>query len=234
VAEIILIRHGQASFGKENYDLLSPLGERQCFELGKTHKGHLEPSRLVSGTLVRQQQSLSTWLDGFNHNSAKKVEPPSQKMANFNEFDTEDVIAVEFPEFESRENMMRYLMESDNPKKTFHKLYQKAVQKWVAGESNAYAESFQVFNDRVVTGLNSLIKTSEPGSATILFSSGGPIALCLQHALGLSSQHAFALNEALANSSVSRLVFNQSGKLNLSYFNGFAHLNFSNTQITYR
>ncbi len=234
MAEIILVRHGQASFGKENYDQLSSLGHQQCLELGKSHKGFIEPKRLVSGALVRQQQSLEAWLEGFDSKVAVGADFPIEKMAHFNEFDTEDVLAVAFPEFESRQNMMRHLMESTNPKKTFHKLYQKAVKLWVNGQRNDYKESFEVFNERVIVGLNNLIKGSEPGGSTVLFSSAGPIALCLQNALGLNANNAFALNEAMANSSVSRLVFNQSGELNLSYFNCFAHLNFSNTQITYR
>lgn len=234
MAEIILIRHGQASFGKENYDLLSSLGQQQCFELGKSHKGHLQPDRLISGTLERQQQSLKAWQEGFDSKGMAEASINVEQMAHFNEFDTEDVIAVAFPEFESRENMMRHLMASENPKKTFHKLYQKAVGLWVNAEINGYKESFQAFNERVINGLNSVIKSSEPGSTTAVFSSAGPIALCLQQGLGLNAASAFSLNEVMANSSVSRLVFNQSGQLNLSYFNCFAHLNFSNTQITYR
>ena len=234
MAELILIRHGQASFGKENYDQLSSLGYQQCRELGKSHVGNLQPKRLVSGGLARQQQSLEAWLEGFGQKAVGNTDFPMEKVAHFNEFDTEDVLAVAFPEFENRQNMMRHLMESGDPKKTFHKLYQQAVKLWISGQRNSYKESFEAFNERVMTGLSSLIESSEPGSSTILFSSAGPIALCLQHALGLNANHAFALNEAMANSSVSRLVFNQSGELNLSYFNCFAHLNFSNTQITYR
>ncbi len=234
MAEIILIRHGQASFGKENYDLLSSLGQQQCFELGKSHKGHLQPDRLVSGTLERQQQSLKAWQEGFDSKAMAEASINVEQMAHFNEFDTEDVLAVAFPEFESRENMVRHLMASENPKKTFHKLYQKAVGLWISAEINGYKESFLAFNDRVINGLNAVIKSSAPGSTTVVFSSAGPIALCLQQGLRLNAASAFSLNEVMANSSVSRLVFNQSGLLNLSYFNCFAHLNFSNTQITYR
>ena len=234
MAEIILIRHGQASFGKENYDLLSSLGQQQCFELGKSHKGHLQPDRLISGTLVRQQQSLKAWQEGYDSKALDEELIDGEKMAHFNEFDTEDVLAVAFPEFVSRENMMRHLMATENPKKAFHKLYQKAVGLWVAAEKSDYKESFQAFNERVMNGLNSVIKSSEPGTTTVVFSSAGSIALCLQDALGLSATNAFSLNEAMANSSTSRLLFNQSGQLTLSYFNCFAHLNFSNTQITYR
>ena len=32
---LYLVRHGQASFASENYDQLSPLGERQARQLGE-------------------------------------------------------------------------------------------------------------------------------------------------------------------------------------------------------
>lgn len=38
MATIYLIRHGQASFGAENYDKLSPLGERQASILVRNAK----------------------------------------------------------------------------------------------------------------------------------------------------------------------------------------------------
>ena len=35
MSELILIRHGQASFGEDNYDKLSKLGRRQANRLGQ-------------------------------------------------------------------------------------------------------------------------------------------------------------------------------------------------------
>jgi len=40
MGSIFLIRHGQASFGAENYDVLSPLGHQQSEALGD-HLGQL-------------------------------------------------------------------------------------------------------------------------------------------------------------------------------------------------
>ena len=56
---LYLVRHGQASFGADNYDQLSALGQRQCQRLGEYFgaKGR-RFSAAITGTLARQTQSL--------------------------------------------------------------------------------------------------------------------------------------------------------------------------------
>ncbi|MEE4145927.1 MAG: histidine phosphatase family protein, partial [Halieaceae bacterium] len=58
MATIYLFRHGQASFGSDDYDKLSPLGERQATLLGQ----YLRASGIVldaaySGDLLRQRDT---------------------------------------------------------------------------------------------------------------------------------------------------------------------------------
>ena len=40
MGELVLVRHGQASFGAEDYDKLSPLGHQQSKWLGEYFKAH--------------------------------------------------------------------------------------------------------------------------------------------------------------------------------------------------
>ncbi len=55
---IHLVRHGQASFGAVDYDVLSPEGEEQARLLGLALAG-LRPDRVVHGSLVRQRRTAS-------------------------------------------------------------------------------------------------------------------------------------------------------------------------------
>ena len=58
--EIYFIRHGQASFGSENYDNLSNLGKRQSKIVGSYFKKiDLTFDRIISGTLNRQLQTCN-------------------------------------------------------------------------------------------------------------------------------------------------------------------------------
>ena len=57
---LYLVRHGQASFGAQDYDQLSELGQRQSQRLGEyfQHKG-LRFGQVLTGTLKRHQQTLA-------------------------------------------------------------------------------------------------------------------------------------------------------------------------------
>ena len=78
---LYLVRHGQASFGQPDYDLLSSLGEQQVGLLRDHLHGVAEaPHALYSGTLRRQRDTATilaaptgttvTLLDGLNEYSA--------------------------------------------------------------------------------------------------------------------------------------------------------------------
>ena len=67
MATIYLVRHGQASFGKENYDQLSPTGWEQGRVLGRWLAGKVEPAAIFGGDLERHREtSLTTqpWWPG--------------------------------------------------------------------------------------------------------------------------------------------------------------------------
>jgi hypothetical protein len=84
VPTVLLIRHGQASFGGEDYDVLSPLGERQAELAGAALRAQAPAvKRIVSGTLRRQLDTAA----------ALGVGEPIED-ARWNEFAADQVIAV--------------------------------------------------------------------------------------------------------------------------------------------
>ncbi|MBI3905277.1 MAG: histidine phosphatase family protein, partial [Pseudomonas fluorescens] len=66
MGSIYLIRHGQASFGADDYDVLSPTGIRQAEILGR-HLAELGISfdRCLAGDLRRQQHTANSALEQF-------------------------------------------------------------------------------------------------------------------------------------------------------------------------
>jgi broad specificity phosphatase PhoE len=48
VGQVLLVRHGQASWGAADYDVLSPLGERQAVATG-TFLAGVRPDAVVHG-----------------------------------------------------------------------------------------------------------------------------------------------------------------------------------------
>ena len=59
MGNLYLVRHGQASFGADDYDQLSDLGQRQSQRLGEYFAGKgLQFEAVLTGTLKRHAQ---TW-----------------------------------------------------------------------------------------------------------------------------------------------------------------------------
>ena len=231
MADIYFVRHGQASFGQQNYDELSDLGHEQARVVGRSLALHCQPSLFISGTLKRQQQTLENVLQGFDTSLVADAEQTT--LPAFNEFNHDNVLNVVYPEYRDRSKMVTELAKHPDPKKHFHKLYQQAVKRWIE-DDGVFEERFEDFESRIQTGLMDLISKADKGQTIVVVSSAGPIAMCMKQAMGLSVEKAFALNEIMANSAVSRILFNEQGDMNLSFFNSYQHLPLNNVKITYR
>ena len=56
MSSILLVRHGQASWGAADYDVLSTLGEEQAVVVGEALAG-LSPDVIVHGAMSRQRRT---------------------------------------------------------------------------------------------------------------------------------------------------------------------------------
>ena len=87
MAAIYLIRHGQASFGSADYDQLSEKGRQQAVLLGQYWRSRATPSKLFCGDLLRHNQTLSGFNEGY-----QGVATPTVIHSGFNEFDHVDIL----------------------------------------------------------------------------------------------------------------------------------------------
>ena len=89
---LYLVRHGQASFGADDYDVLSAMGQQQAVRLGEyfKYKG-LAFDAALTGTLNRQIDTFSGICQGMG------VAPPVSHLAGLNEYDSHAVIATIHP-----------------------------------------------------------------------------------------------------------------------------------------
>lgn len=97
MGSIYLIRHGQASFGADDYDVLSPVGVEQAQVLGR-HLADLGLTfdRCLSGDLRRQQHTASAAFDQYR---ALGLSAPTLEIdPAFNEFDGEAIIRALLPD----------------------------------------------------------------------------------------------------------------------------------------
>ncbi len=73
---IYLIRHGQASFGHDDYDRLSPLGRAQSARLGEALRAiGLVPDAIVRGSMRRHAETAGACLPAMGVEAAPRVDP---------------------------------------------------------------------------------------------------------------------------------------------------------------
>lgn len=214
---MLLVRHGQASFGTADYDRLSPLGEEQSQRLGQwLRQAGRSPDLVVTGTLRRHVQTAGLCLD------AAGVSAPRITLTGLDEFDHEEVLARHRPDLASHDALLAELAQSDDPHRVFQHLFVAAVARWVGGEfDHEYTSSWPAFRAKVLLGLQAL--AGQHARTIWAFTSGGPIAVMVNALVGAPIADTFALSWPLANTSISRLSLGAQGHALISY-NGWPHL----------
>ncbi|PCH95947.1 MAG: phosphoglycerate kinase [Gammaproteobacteria bacterium] len=229
MAAIYLIRHGQASFGKADYDQLSDIGSKQAEMLGEYWQPISSSGKIYSGDLLRHGQTLEHFFQGY------QSKPSSFTLhSGFNEFNHVDILACYDSQWQNFADMAASIGTQANANKVFQKEFARALERWVSGKHDPdYKESWNQFKKRCVSALQDVIKqelTTKQASTNTLYSkdiyvftSGGTIAVLIQHILGLSDEKTLVINQQLRNTSVTKLLFSEND-LNIDYFNNYSHL----------
>lgn len=229
---VYLIRHGQASFGKEDYDLLSPLGEEQAQILGKSMVARIaRPPLIIAGTMKRHHQTrdLANLTEKFD-------DYESLETADWNEYDHQQILGKLDERLMTAKGTKEALKAAKDPKKAFAKYFADATARWQSGlHDDDYSESWTVFKNRIKKGLELTIQKAEKHETVFVFTSGGPISLVTLHLLGLADEQMLAINWTLANCGVTKLVKSKN-RLFLSTMNDHSHFDFPDQQhlITYK
>jgi broad specificity phosphatase PhoE len=213
---IYLVRHGQASFGAESYDKLSPNGELQAKILGQYFDQILkEAPYVVAGSMQRHQQTAALSLD--------ECFPEAEIVTDsgWNEFNHQQVFARYEPRFNHPHLLKEDVSKEANPRAYLSKIFEGAIDRWTKGEfHHEYDESWPEFKVRVETALQNLcneLAEKKPRYA-VVYTSGGVISVVAGKLLELSINKTFALNWAIANTSFTtlRLVGNEPQLLSLN------------------
>ncbi|WP_422419376.1 histidine phosphatase family protein [Pseudomonas sp. GZD-222] len=236
MGSIYLIRHGQASFGADDYDVLSPVGMRQSEALGE-HLAQLGVrfDRCLAGDLRRQQDTARLALAAM-HNAGCAV-PELDTDSAFNEFDADAVIRDLLPGLLPQEpEALHILRNGAQNRREFQRLFALLIQRWHGGEHPSDCqESWQGFVDRVNTGLQRVLQQADNGDNIAIFTSGGTITALLHLVTRITASQAFELNWQIINTSLSQLKF-RGREVTLASFNSQAHVQLLKVPelITYR
>ena len=236
VGSIYLIRHGQASFGADDYDVLSPIGFRQSELLGQ-HLAELGVrfDRCLSGDLQRQKDTAKTALQQLNAGGMNV--PQLEIDSAFNEFDADAVIRALLPDVLPAEPMALEVMRNAREHRAeFQRLFALLIGRWISGDyDNPGIEPWSGFVQRVTDGLQRLLQHADNRHNIGVFTSGGTITALLHALTGVSPDKAFELNWQIINTSLSRLKF-RGKEVVLASFNSQVHLDLLKAPelITYR
>jgi broad specificity phosphatase PhoE len=209
MGQILVVRHGQASFGAEDYDVLSETGEEQARVVGRA-LAHLEPALVVHGSLVRQRRTAELAAE------AAGWSVPLQEDRRWDELDQ----LAQFATIEA--------MPEESDAVGFQRWYEAAMGRWSGGgHDDDYTESYAAFHDRAAAALADVA-----GAGTVVVaSSGGPISALVTQLLAGGPATYTRLLPTTVNTGVTRIVSGRSG-LTLVAYNEHQHL--PAEMITYR
>ncbi len=210
---LFLVRHGQASFGSENYDRLSDLGRRQCHRLGeyfRTRGRRFET--VITGTLARHAQSWNAMAEGLGDSA------PTASVrctSAFDEYDSDAVIAAVLAQPlappVSREDM-----------RTHFRVLREGLASWIDGRTSPSGmPSFVEFAAGIRAVLDEV--RSDCTGDVLIVSSGGPIANAVAQVVGAPPAATIALNMRIRNSAVTEFTFTPK-RHELLTFNALPHL----------
>jgi broad specificity phosphatase PhoE len=213
MGQLLLVRHGQASFGSDDYDVLSTLGERQAAVLGRSLADRgVRPAALLHGQMVRQRRTAEILAEAAGWAAPPECDP-------------------DWDEMDHLEVLSRHPAPSRDPSpREYQAWFEAATDRWIAGGTDDYAESFEAFTRRVEAALG---RAAGRDGTVVAVTSGGPVSWVVTRLLDATTESYRRLAAVVVNTGVTKLVSGRRG-LTLVSFNDHAHLEAEPALLTYR
>lgn len=211
MAEFYLVRHGQASFGTDNYDRLSMLGKQQSLWLGQYFaERNIQFDRVIIGTQLRHRQTADGICCGIGQSLIFSEHP------GLNEYDFYSLYNALGDEHAA----LKQLAAAD--KRDFYKGLKQVLQLWAVDQlAGTLPESWEAFARRVNDARHFIQQCG--AQRVLVVSSGGPIGMMGRQVLEAPANTAIELNLQVKNTSFSHFYFNEHA-IKLASFNNIAHL----------
>ena len=214
MSTLVLLRHGQAAFGAQNYDQLSPLGHQQARAVGAHFRDRATRFDAVYvGPRERQRLTAA-------HALHEQTQPAPLLEPLLNEFaEGSDILR-------SAERRFGAPLLSDNgmPHDQKLRLYGEEVRLWASGEGEIEGiEPATVFRQRIRQWLAQITADNRPGQRVLASTSAGVIGAVVAEVLNLPNNAMAPLMSVVANGSLTTVLWSRHGVV-LESFNQVLHL----------
>ena len=228
MSELILVRHGQASFFEDNYDQLSECGREQSFQLGQHWVAEQESFDAVfTGPRVRHQDTAA--IVGDCYRKAGLDWPTATIRAELDEHHVDQLVSQQADSLANQSAELTELLEAfalaterQQRQRNFQRLFEAVASRWMQGESFDI-ESWHEFQARVNRAIDEITASHQGGRRVAVFTSVGPISIAIQRALKCQSDVALNTGWRLWNCSLTNFVYS-TGRFTLDRFNALPHL----------
>lgn len=212
MAQLFLVRHGQASFGAANYDQLSDLGRQQARWLGEYFKGRdLTFKRVLTGTLSRQQDTAREILSAMGAATNQ-----TDVHAGLDEYSAEPLYAAHTGGADP-------LAHQKSDYRGYWRTFKAAMHAWAAGDLDGVPETWEAFGERTSAALQAASADLKREDAVLVVSSGGAICRAVAAILGCPGETAVEMNLQFRNAGFCELITG-SDTMRLLSFNSVPHL----------
>lgn len=216
---VYLVRHGQASFGADDYDVLSSMGEQQSKVLGEElRRRDVRVDQVCSGTLRRQRATALACLSGAG------IDVDIQEDPRWNEYDLDALLAHYLAELE-----IDPATAAASPRE-FQRVLERAVIAWSTDGASVGTGTWVEFCTGPCDALDELFGSLGSGGTALVFTSGGVVSAICASLLGLTVESFLAVNRTMVNASLTKVVRGRSGT-SLVSLNEHGHFEGSNREL---
>jgi broad specificity phosphatase PhoE len=217
---LLAIRHGQASFGSDDYDRLSERGREQARRLGDWLAGHGERfERVLCGGMLRHRQTLDAIAEAYAERGQPL--PATEFEPDFDEFDHHAVIGSFIAIEQAHPSVAAYRDGRADPAAVLS-LLRDAFHCWAGGALDHCGEPWAGFRERT-RAAGRRLHAGMGESSVLLVSSGGVLAQLAAAALEAPDSRAVELNLSLRNTALVEFHALPDG-LRLGSWNALPHL----------
>jgi broad specificity phosphatase PhoE len=235
MSTLYFIRHGQASFGKENYDRLSERGIRQSGLLGEyLASRNIAFDAVYTGMLARHAGTEEAVRRAYA--SRGMGLPESTRREGLNEYDSREILEALVPELlredgSYQDDVARLFTD----RKSFQRVFEAAMLRWASGRYEANIVNWTDFVYSVNSCTDEIMSRDGRGRTVAVISSGGPVSVTVRRALGLTDGNTMRVTWQIKNSSITRFKCTRDDIM-LESFNEVPHLEAAGEEglITYR